>query len=281
MNESSPILRATGWKPSTPERMLDASKRFGFSPLKPIDHGALIGAYSKQLPEKCRPWESMRVPCRDQFGSSCCVGFSLTRAIYLRLLLLGHKPEHPSPVLPYTGARALAREDKHEPLIDDGCDPALAVEALRRWGIVGESAFPFDEDRINEEPTLDVFEEASAHVIKGISRVTTKDEDALGLAMRQSIAAGFPVSFGRYVGQNFMSYGTKKNDSSFLWTVDESRNGGGHMMLCVGYERFPNGDYAYDCDNSWGESWGLRGSYRAGIEWFTHSSCDDIFIVSL
>lgn len=238
-----------GWKRDLNEHVLEAdvagptyrSDRFGAARLS-------LPSSSYALTRYCL--------IRDQEQSSACVGFALTGAVYCRLRSLGYNCGPFSPLSAYAIGRQLEGIYKNKPLPDEGSHPFLVMSGARRFGLVPETAWPFDAyyiDRVHQEVPFDVFQKASQFRLASFARIDAQGQARVDVCKR-AIAAGHPVPLGMEVGKEFESYGPGKDPVGI-----EADSLGGHMTFLCGYE--DDGNVFIGC-NSWGASWGDRGFYR-------------------
>lgn len=233
--------RGFGWIPC-PEDERDYSLR------------AMLGAPTYVPPEAMRLLAFIpRV--RDQLSASACVGFAIAMAIGIRLGVLGLFLEELSALAVYTWARMAAKYGVESVIEDIGSIPRVAMQALREHGAPGESAWPFDVARVNDELPWDVQQESSAGRVTAFYRI---DSDERVHEVMYALSHDYPVVFGSRVDTAFMALGQHASVRSFDQT---DRNGGGHMMCLVGYQTREDGVH-FLMLNSWGTGWG-----NAGFAW--------------
>lgn len=211
------------------------------------------------------------VDVRDQKFTSACVGFAIAGALQTRLTYLGYKPGRFSPLAIYAIARQLEGLYKNKPLPDDGSFPFLAMSGVKRFGMVSEDKWAFDdhvEDRVQKEIPIDVFSTASQFRISNFSRIDANGATRSKLCMA-ALAKGHPVLLGMQVGSEFERY-QSGNDPIGA----ETTNTGGHMTYLVGYE---DGGRVFIGANSWTRNWGDNGLYKIRSEKLEHESTTDLY----
>lgn len=259
--------RKLGWKPDRQEHIDECARA------ENIKNGfvaARIGKRQGALPINLNLL-GQYADVRDQHGSSACVGFALAGALQTRLTYLGCKPGRFSPLAVYAVARQLEGIYKDKALPDEGSYPFLAMSGIKRFGMVIEDKWPFDEhyeERVTQEIPLDVFSAASQFRISKFSRIDAKGGTRKTVCM-QALAKGHPVLLGMQVGSEFQRY-QAGNDPVGV----ETTNTGGHATYLVGYEN--NGEIFVGV-NSWSKNWGDDGFYRIHRSKLEHPSTEDLY----
>lgn len=226
------------------------------------DHSArpLLGAPTN-LPAEWFGIVAYLIAALDQGGSSGCVGFAIAAAIMIRLRMLNLYVAAVSEWAIYAWARMMGKTSKDDPILDDGCMPRSAMEALRLHGVPLESDWPFDEATVNTELPWDVQQKASAARITKWARL---DSDGIGLIhdIMHALVQGFPVVFGTFVDTAFMNVASADSlqSAAVVRTMNlRDSRGGGHMMCIVGYRTNSDGQIEFLVLNSWGLTFGYRG----------------------
>lgn len=180
----------------------------------------------------------------DQGGTSSCCANAWAQALRIADHAAGIKsPQLSSREFLYFGARKYDGGD----IWDSGTQLRSVAKAVVKFGRPPESAWPFVESKINEQPSWEAFREAFDH--RGPAayhRVSTLTE------IKQSIAAGHAVVGGVQIGQSFENY------TGGIYSAPHSEGSlGGHALCFVSYD-----ETSFEIVNSWNTTWGDRGFVR-------------------
>jgi hypothetical protein len=142
----------------------------------------------------------------------------------------------------------LARETHDDHNEDDGTWISSAIHVLKTLGWPDEKHVPWDERLINAPMDATARRHAidQKEVVKEYA-ITSWGDDRIA-QIRHAISLGYPIVFGAYVDQEFLSCTTWKSLEL------KGDNLGGHAMVIIGYS--PEGVHIL---NSWGPDWGLGG----------------------
>lgn len=258
-----------GYRPDTHDKSKDVTSR------------ALLGAHvGAPGPSSLEKYGEIH----DQGPTSACVGFAFAQAVRIRCRVLGMDIPWPSPVCPYTGARALARQaqglDPSTPLTDDGSEPTQAATWLQQFGIPSDTEWPFDPNTINDEADLAELEFASASVLQGLYRIPSIGAQR-ALDIKQALANDYPVVLGTQVDEAFMSWNPKIAPAATAPVPAKIK--GGHMLCVVAF--LPDGRWRVA--NSWGTGpdpdgnpIGDHGIWTCDEAWIESDFVGDVFAVS-
>lgn len=214
----------------------------------------------------------------DQGPSSSCVGFAFARGIQLRCAKLGTPIVRPSATAIYTSALAIERKLYGKPsdhLQDRGSQPYLAVQGMVEWGIPADSQWPvggFDPDKVTDEPTLDMLQNASLFELQQYYRIDTEGSTRLD-DIRRAISEGYPVVIGAQVDKAFEQY----NGRGVLTAANPNELVGGHMTCLVGWTE----DGLFRWINSWGNGWGDGGMFTTDEAYLTAATVNDIYALQV
>jgi len=198
---------------------------------------------------------SQMTPVENQSDTSSCVANAVAGAY--EYLVKQHRQDDAydvSRLFIYYVARAIADEvdpaDAPE-LEDGGTMIAAAIEALKQYGACSEETWPFDDDIVNDAPSEDAFEEASAFLVEDVALVPTRLE-----AWKAALAEGHPIIFGLSLYESFDAHRRPGMVPAPSPREASREDHGGHAMLCVGYS---DRDQVFIVRNSWGDEWGDEG----------------------
>lgn len=155
------------------------------------------------------------------------------------------------------------------PISDSGAFVADGCELARKEGICAEYLYPYDVEKVNDDPPEHCKSDAYWHKSGASYAITT---DMLN-SVRSCICKGEPVMLAFGVYRSFSSMPASaiapipnpKNYQSYNDTVDPFE--GGHEVVIVGYD---------DCKqlltiaNSWGENWGEKGYFYMPYAFFNN-----------
>lgn len=235
-----------------------------------VRHDALAPKFGARAASRPSAYDGLSKFCdvRDQKFSSACVGFATAGAAYARLRLAGYEVGRFSPLAIYTEARQL----EGGALEDGGCFPSMAMRAVRKFGLVSESVWPFDEHYeklVLAEVPFDVFAVGSQFCVTAFSRIADEGERRVQACIA-SLLAGHPVLLGMQVGKEFEAYQRGRGPVG----VETGEDTGGHMTFLTGYEE--DGEVFVGC-NSWSRAWGDNGFYRISKAKLMHESTTDLY----
>lgn len=229
----------------------------------------------------------------DQITTSACVGFENAQSIHARRLFLRDRaldagakdPGVPKKIAPfsiYTPARAIERRGRglkpeQAPLVDQGCEPALALEAMQQYGVCTTEDWPFDPALVNAEPDVMKLEEQSSDIIVRMYTIDTPDpaerERALALA----------VDAGHFPGLGFQTWQAFEDYKSGVLGARNGESFGGHMIGICGHIPDPedaNAKLFYGW-NHWSEDWGLEGFFLVNRAFIGSPDVRDISVLHI
>lgn len=239
------MIRKLGYKPDVPDARDQHFAKLG------------IGA----APPSSASLRSHVVEVLDQLGTSSCCANAWAQALRIADSVAGVKsPQLSSREFLYYGAR---KYDNDGEIVDMGTQLRSVAKAVVKFGRPPESAWPFVEARINEQPPWEAFREAFDHKgPAGYHRVTTLTE------IKQAIAAGHAVVGGVQIGQSFEDY------AGGIYSAPKGEDSlGGHALCFTSYD-----EHSFEIVNSWG-MWGDRGFIRVAPSFA--SAFTDLWCVGL
>ncbi len=207
----------------------------------------LIGGAGVALPDPASSVD-MRARCTyvdDQIGSQC-VGEAVSGAHFLATNGAGKRASHRGI---YTAARVRERSRKSDPVLDQGCIPADAFDALVLTGVYPLDDRDADGGALNSMETWDEAIGCKKFDPTDLTPITSGDD----VTVDRWLTAGFPVVQWFELDQAFQDL-----SASGSWPGVTGPIIGGHCTVLVGF--FNGGDYMLW--NSWGRGWADGGFGR-------------------
>lgn len=144
---------------------------------------------------------------------------------------------------------------------DSGATIRDTIKAGATYGIVDETAWPYDITKFAVNPSTALWTAAAGHKVTTYHSIA----DADLATMKSALASGYLVGFGFEVYDYFMTAEMAKKGYLSVPRATEGYQGG-HAVCLVGYDDnagpFPDGlRGGFLVRNSWGPSWGLSGYF--------------------
>lgn len=141
---------------------------------------------------------------------------------------------------------------------DTGMYIRTAMKALCAFGIPPEKFWPYDPERLDDEPGAFVYAYAQRFRGTNYYRVDELGRDRVQVLnlLKTLLRAFFPVAFG------FRVYSFGDRDGAFPMPEKNQKPYGGHAVMAVGYDdhkRIGESVGALRIRNSWGTGWGQSG----------------------
>jgi C1A family cysteine protease len=139
----------------------------------------------------------------------------------------------------------------------NGADLRSTLKAIVAFGIPYEQHWPYEPDRVDEEPAAFLY--ALANRYRSVRYVRLDGRNRTGLEtlslVKSLLNAGFPCVFGFSVPTSI----SREGDIPYRPTFDTIQ--GGQAVVAVGYDnkRFSSTKGALQIRNSWGRDWGDDG----------------------
>ncbi len=202
--------------------------------------------------------------------NSCSANATAGAYEYLMKRHLGDASYDVSRMFMYFNGRAVASEA----ITDDGAALSDVIQGLQQAGACSEETWPFDEDKVNDEPDEQAFAEAKQFLVEDVHQIPTELA-----AWKTALAMGNPIIFGLKLFGSFDKQRKPGLVPAPSAAEAQRASHGGHAMLCVGYS---DADKVFIVRNSWGESWGDEGycyipyayamneDYNFGDSWTIH-----------
>lgn len=170
---------------------------------------------------------------------------------------------------------AKGREYEGTPLTEDsGSEIRNAVKIFSTLGCPEESLWPYDTSKFSVRPPDSLLPEAAKHKAMLYYRCGSAVKASL-LAVKASLAQGFPVVGGFSVPENMM---TAECAASGVVKFPSASEGfvGGHAVLFVGYD---DSKKLLQFMNSWSEGWGDGGYGYLPYSFITEGFADDFWTI--
>jgi len=250
--------RGLGWKRDPP-------LPFGAKPHP--DARLTLGTASPPETGSGRQWVQSVL---DQGQASTCVAHSIPQNVRMAHARAGIRdPQLMSRRMGYWYARG---EDGTQN-VDEGTYLSSFFKALDQVGFCPESLCPYDISKINQQPPAAAvraaYDQRSPTVYQ---RITTAGQARVD-DIKRAIAAGYGVSFGTLVTEDFCS--NVLSDGPIPVPTADQQIAGGHALIGVEYD--PRGVKG---PNSWGESWGDDGWFNFSWDYMVWDETTDLWIVA-
>ncbi len=237
--------------------------------------------YLRDLPdERDRPLYAMHLPgspppsvtlaeyalVLDQGGTLSCVAHAVAQGIHVARRARGLDSEMPSWGFLYWNSRGYHGAETE----DGGTYPRTCLKSAVRFGAPSEAQCPWEPWQINRSPSWAAYRHAfDERGARGYLRLFETGSARLE-AMRNALAAGFPVVFGTAVDEAFLDF------SGGRVVGPPTEVAGLHAMLAVGYE-----SGRFRVVNSWGTAWGEHGFCWLSDSYLTHPETVDLWVVDV
>jgi Papain family cysteine protease len=230
------------------------TRKWGWRPQPPDSRDVHLGAQFLRPGAAPDAFELPKPAIRDQKSTGSCTGQGTTNAEWIAYHQQGANCPPLSALAAYSWGRAL--EGGGAERRDDGAYIRNVVKALQKLGAADESAWPFDESKVNEHPdataTWSAFDRKGIRGYYAIPMVTPA-------ILRAAISSGFPVVAGWQLGEGFENY-----DGRGVLGREGLGRLGGH---CVCIRAYKPG--VWTLVNSWGTGYGLNGEVLANDDFVT------------
>jgi C1A family cysteine protease len=139
----------------------------------------------------------------------------------------------------------------------EGMDLRSTLKAITSFGVPYDQRWPYDLDKVNEEPAAFLY--AFAERFRSIRYVRLDGRNSTGhetlTLVKAMLSAGFPSVFGFSVPASI----SRNGDIPYRPTFDTIQ--GGQAVVAVGYDdqRISSTKGALQIRNSWGSDWGDEG----------------------
>jgi hypothetical protein len=142
--------------------------------------------------------------------------------------------------------------------VDSGSYPRDAFKLANQIGICDEITWPFDESKVNVQPSQAAFDDASSVKAFGYYSIAmgwTQEHRATSLlTIKQAVSSGYPVLIAAHINAEFQQIYSTNLEGTQSQFVNAQFPIGAHAVLVVGYA-----GNSLLIENSWGTSWGCNG----------------------
>lgn len=200
-----------------------------------------------KLPSKVDLRDSGFMPeVYDQGNLGSCVGNAIASALKFDELKQGEQGIDRSRLFIYREARAIEGSVNS----DSGCEIRDGIKVVADKGAPPEASFPYDISKFTDEPSQQVYDEASKFKAVQYQRVTRTLSQ-----MKGCIAAGYGFVFGATLYNTFESRAVETTGKVPMPKAGDQVIGG-HALHGIGYNDYSN---YFTVKNSWGDSFGDHG----------------------
>lgn len=219
------------------------------------DHlsSAIFGAAFGPPPKGGFPAPS---PILDQGGEGSCTANAKAGACRLLRLSLGMPDLAEARQFGYYVTRVLV--EGVDPSEDSGATIRDTYKAASQYGALDEAQYPYTPDNFSRVPPPEVFEAAKAHPVVKYAACPTLQDIKIALSLH------YPVQFGFSVPASMQTEAVALSGMVTRPKPGEATLGG-HSVYAYAYDdtlQVPGDDPGVLlCANSWGESWGLDGTF--------------------
>lgn len=229
-------------------------KKWGWRPQIP-DYRDFKFAFKPRAVEIPQVVYNLCPPVRDQGELGSCVFCSLASLMESCEAQNNHQDWWVfSPLFSYYNYR----DDYGNIYVDDGAYIREAIKTIAEDGICRESLWPYIEDRWDDKPSREAYNEAQGHQILSYHALPQTLE-----AMLSCLAEGYNFVGGISVYSN---YETAEYTGHWPLPADSASLLGGHAMMFWGYDQH---NEVFHGINSWGTEWGREGRFTIPFSYLT------------
>jgi C1A family cysteine protease len=250
---------------TTPHRHPKLNKGYGWKPKLPT---IKFGLYSARVEAQALPSKvDLRPQCPpvyDQGQLGSCTGNGWAGAVEF-LFLKQQLPDFtPSRLFIYYNERV---QDDDVP-DDNGAAVSDGAEVVTKLGCPNETLWPYDITKFADDPTPDVFADATKHLVLQVQQVS---QDLT--SMKEVLATSLPIVVGFVVYESFESDQVSATGIVPMPAHHEKKVGG-HCVDLVGYD---DSQSMFIARNSWGDEWGQKGYFMMPYAYMTNSRLSSDF----
>jgi C1A family cysteine protease len=220
-------------------------------------------------------------PIYDQGQLGSCTGNGVARVLEYESIRQGEPAATPSRLFIYYNERVIEGTVN----TDSGAQIRDGIKVVATEGAPPETEWPYsdaDPGRFQEKPPAKVYADATKHEALIYQRIVVGGP---GAPMRTALASGYAIVFGFSVPAYFEPGGGNWDPTSQPLPLPGPNDQiiGGHCVVVTGYDftcsRFARP--AFQCDNSWGTSWGMNGRFWMDYDWFdpNRALASDLWVI--
>lgn len=202
----------------------------------------------------------------DQGSTSSCTGNGGARIIRYGRQIAGYPSVDPSRLFLYFNAR----KQEGSVASDDGAQIIDIIKGANLYGIIPETDWLFDPNKVTVVPPDSLYEKAKDLKIHNYAPLDNFKIDAL----RMCLFHGFPIIFGFRVFDYFESQQMADKGILHLPTSSEAEVGG-HCEVVGGCDH-PNRRFLIA--NSWGLDWAIKGWHWMDYDYFASQYTSDLWM---
>lgn len=174
----------------------------------------------------------------------------------------------PSRLFLYYNTRVL----EGTPNEDSGAYIRDVFKALNKWGLAGESFFPYVTSQFARKPTEAAYTDGLNNLVVTYASVQQTES-----VIKQTLMSGAAISFGFTVYSSFMSGNWDRTTGMMPIPKRNEYVEGGHAVTIIGWD---DSKKAFLIQNSWGTSWGLSGKFWMPYSFLLDPNmCDDFWCI--
>ena len=219
-------------------------------------------------------YPSIRLPVKDQGGTSACTGFALARVVEQLLGRAGRPAVTVSPYMLYSMAR---RYDEFPGSKDEGSSLRGALKGWFKHGACADSLWRtgIEMPPVPDDPKKDWWLEAVNRPLGAYYRIAARSIADIHCALNEVgvvyASAVCHSGWDEGAGLN-QPAAAPRSFRSAVWAIPQrsgKRGDSGHAFAIVGYD-----ERGFLLQNSWGGTWGTRGYAILGYDDWLENAMD-------
>ena len=223
----------------------------------------LTAAVVPKLPLSYMPSKLGNILDQGNLGTCVANAFQYTVSVQT------NKAAIPSRLMLYAIARCI---DGTSLMADDGTTVRTACQELSKYGCCAETLYPYIEDKYSLMPPMSAF--IGSKLFRQF-KYSFINQDLASLKAALFVNK-CPIIFGISVYDSFMTDAVAATGTVPMPDKVNETNIGGHCIVMVGYSDSAKVLY---CVNSWGTSWGNRGTFSLPYDYVMDSDLAGDFCV--